>query len=193
MWEGRLLTATNWLTSESTAEASCTPRLYSQHRVQWESCRGEPAWCWPASGWDASAWVPGSPRSEPVPWRCPGPETPPLGLKESAEARDENLRGPQQEAERKEGEEAAAVPLLYLRKMAMVRGQILFSALVVKAGLTVQTMHSVSMTRVSTSELNWAASWTSPSRMLGRKGCRTWVLSDSFSWSQYLEKPPKIE
>lgn len=76
---------------------------------------------------------------------------------------------------------AAAVPLLYLRKMAMVRGQILFSALVVKAGLTVQTMHRVSMTRVSTSELNWAASWTSPSRTLGRKGCRTWVLSDSFS------------
>lgn len=64
----------------------------------------------------------------------------------------------------------------------------MFSALVVKAGLTVQTMHSVSMTRVSTSELNWAASWTRPSRMLGRKGCRTWVLSDSFSWSQYLEK-----
>lgn len=83
--------------------------------------------------------------------------------------------------EGREDEEAAAVPLLYLRKMAMVRGQILFSALVVKAGLTVQTMHSVSMTRVSTSELNWAASWTSPSRMLGRKGCRTWVLSDSFS------------
>lgn len=65
---------------------------------------------------------------------------------------------------------AIAVPLLYLRKMAMVRGQILFSALVVKAGSTVQTMHRVSMTRVSTSELNWAASWTSPSRMLGRKG-----------------------
>lgn len=40
----------------------------------------------------------------------------------------------------------------------MVRGQILFSALVVNAGLTVQTMHSVSMTSVSTSELNWAAS-----------------------------------
>lgn len=65
---------------------------------------------------------------------------------------------------------AMSVPLLYLRKMAMVRGQILFSALVVKAGSTVQTMHSVSMTRVSTSELNWAASCTSPSRMLGRKG-----------------------
>lgn len=65
---------------------------------------------------------------------------------------------------------AIAVPLLYLRKMAMVRGQILFSALVVKAGSTVHTMHRVSMTRVSTSELNWAASWTSPSRMLGRKG-----------------------
>lgn len=85
----------------------------------------------------------------------------------------------------KEG--ASQVPLLYLRKMAMVRGQILFSALVVNAGSTVQTMHSVSMTSVSTSELNWAASWTSPSRMLGRKGWMTCVLSDSFSWSQYLE------
>lgn len=68
----------------------------------------------------------------------------------------------------------------------MVRGQILFSALVVNAGSTVQTMHRVSMTRVSTSELNWAASWIRPSRMLGRKGCSMCVLSDSFSWSQYL-------
>jgi hypothetical protein len=68
--------------------------------------------------------------------------------------------------------------------MAMVSGQILFSALVVKAASTVHTMHRVSMTSVSTSELNWAASCTSPSRMLGRKGCSTWVLSDSFSWSQ---------
>lgn len=95
----------------------------------------------------------------------------------------ERLRRPQQggEEEVEEEEEAAAVPLLYLRKMAMVRGQILFSALVVKAGLTVQTMHSVSMTSVSTSELNWAASWIRPSRMLWRKGCRMWVLSDSFS------------
>lgn len=84
------------------------------------------------------------------------------------------------------------VPLLYLRNMAMVRGQILFSALVVKAGSTVQTMHRVSMTRVSTSELNWAASWTSPSRTLGRNGWRTWVLSDSFSWSQYLHKGFKV-
>lgn len=81
---------------------------------------------------------------------------------------------------------AALVPLLYFRKMAMVRGQILLSALVVNAGSTVQTMHSVSMTSVSTSELNWVANWTSPSRMLGRKGWRTCVLSDSFSWSQYL-------
>ena len=63
----------------------------------------------------------------------------------------------------------------------MVRGQILFSALVVKAESMVQTMHSVSITSVSTSELNWAASWTSPSRMLGRKGWRTCVLSDSFN------------
>lgn len=77
-------------------------------------------------------------------------------------------------------------PLLYLRKIAMVRGQILFSALVVKAGSTVQTMHRVSMTSVSTSELNWAASWTRPSRMLGRKGWSMCVLSESFSWSQYL-------
>lgn len=72
--------------------------------------------------------------------------------------------------------------------MAMVRGQILFSALVVKAGSTVQTIHSVSMTRVRTSELNWAASCTSPSRTAGRNGCRTWVLSDSFNWSQYLRR-----
>lgn len=46
------------------------------------------------------------------------------------------------------------VPLLYLRKIAMVRGQILFSALVVKAGSTVQTIQRVSITRVRTSELN---------------------------------------
>lgn len=58
--------------------------------------------------------------------------------------------------------------MLYLRKTAIVRGQILFSALVVKAGSKVHTMHSVSMTSASTSELNWVASWTSPSRTLGR-------------------------
>lgn len=46
------------------------------------------------------------------------------------------------------------LPLLYLRKMAIVSGQILFSALVVKAGSTVQTIQRVSMTKVSTSELN---------------------------------------
>ncbi len=78
------------------------------------------------------------------------------------------------------------LPLLYLRKMAIVRGQILFSALVVKAGSTVQTIQRVSMTKVRTSELNWAASCTSPSKTLGRNGCRTCVLSDSLSWSQYL-------
>lgn len=65
--------------------------------------------------------------------------------------------------------------------MAIVSGQILFSALVVKDGSTVQTMQRVSMTSVSTSELNWAASWTSPSNMLGRKGWRICVLSDSFN------------
>lgn len=69
----------------------------------------------------------------------------------------------------------------------MVRGQILFSALVVNAGSTVQTIQRVSMTKVRTSELNWAASCTSPSRTLGRNGCRTCVLSDSLSWSQYLK------
>ena len=87
---------------------------------------------------------------------------------------------------RKRRRKKRRLPLLYLSRMAMVRGQILFSALVVKAGSTVQTMQRVSSTRVSTSELNWAASCTSPSSTLGRKGCSTWVLSDSFSWSQYL-------
>lgn len=83
------------------------------------------------------------------------------------------------------------VPLLYLRKIAMVRGQILFSALVVKAGSTVQTIQRVSMTKVRTSELNWAASCTSPSKTLGRNGCRTCVHSDSLSWSQYLQTRSK--
>lgn len=78
------------------------------------------------------------------------------------------------------------LPLLYLRKMAIVRGQILFSALVVKAGSTVQTMQRVSITKVRTSELNWVASCTNPSKILGRYGCKTCVLSDNFSWSQYL-------
>lgn len=75
-------------------------------------------------------------------------------------------------------------PLLYFRKMAMVKGQILFSTLAVNAGSTVQTMHNVSITRLSTSELNCVAKWIRPSRMLGRKGCNTWVLSEIFSWSQ---------
>lgn len=46
------------------------------------------------------------------------------------------------------------LPLLYLRNMAIVSGQILFSALVVKVGSTVQTIQRVSMTKVRTSELN---------------------------------------
>ena len=76
------------------------------------------------------------------------------------------------------------VPLLYFRKMAMVKGQILLSRLAVNSGSTVQTMHRVSITRLRTSELNWAARWIRPSRMLGRKGCSTAVLSETFSWSQ---------
>lgn len=54
----------------------------------------------------------------------------------------------------KENKKQATLPLLYLRKMAIVRGQILFSALVVKAGSTVHRMQRVSMTKVRTSELN---------------------------------------
>lgn len=46
------------------------------------------------------------------------------------------------------------IPLLYLRNIAMVKGQILFSMLAVNAGSTVHTMHRVSITRFSTSELN---------------------------------------
>lgn len=65
-------------------------------------------------------------------------------------------------------QECEYVPLLYLRKIAMVKGQILFSTLAVKAGSTVQTMQSVSITRFRTSELNWAAKWMRPSRILGR-------------------------
>lgn len=49
------------------------------------------------------------------------------------------------------------IPLLYFRKMAMVKGQILLSTLAVNSGSTVQTMHRVSITRLRTSELNWAA------------------------------------
>lgn len=75
-------------------------------------------------------------------------------------------------------------PLLYFRKMAMVKGQILLSMLAVNSGSTVQTMHKVSITRLRTSELNWAARWIRPSRMLGRKGWSTCVLSETFSWSQ---------
>ena len=76
------------------------------------------------------------------------------------------------------------VPLLYFRKMAMVKGQILLSMLAVNSGSTVQTMHRVSITRLRTSELNWAARWIRPSRTLGRKGRSTAVLSETFSWSQ---------
>lgn len=82
------------------------------------------------------------------------------------------------------GMQVGCIPLLYLRNIAMVKGQILFSMLAVNAASTVHTMHSVSITRFSTSELNWVARWIRPSRMLGRKGCNTWVLSEIFSWSQ---------
>ena len=52
----------------------------------------------------------------------------------------------------------------------MVKGQTLLSTLAVNSGSTVQTTHSVSITRLRTSALNWAARWIRPSRMLGRKG-----------------------
>lgn len=74
--------------------------------------------------------------------------------------------------------------MLYLRKMAMVKGQILLSTLAVNSGSTVHTMHSVSITRLRTSALNCAARWMRPSSTLGRKGWRTCVLSEAFSWSQ---------
>ena len=78
----------------------------------------------------------------------------------------------------------ARVPLLCFRKTAMVKGQTLLSTLAVNSGSTVQTTHSVSITRLRTSALNWAARWIRPSRMLGRKGRSTAVLSETFSWSQ---------